>query len=107
MTKLLITFFFVVLSAVMLDAANDRGADAFVETYDDGTDIGLWHCSTGVPRIPETSGGNPGAYIQQGGFSTSIRHGRASRRVFNREFPTPTRLTVSTPATGPRSVLPA
>ena len=26
----------------------------------------------GVPRIIETSGGNPGAYLQQGGFSTSI-----------------------------------
>jgi hypothetical protein len=26
----------------------------------------------GVPRIIETGGGNPGAYVQQGGFSTSI-----------------------------------
>ena len=46
--------------------------DSFIETYDDGTDVGLWHCSVGVPRIIETSGGNPGAYVQQGGFSTSI-----------------------------------
>ena len=45
---------------------------SFIETYDDGTDVGLWHCSVGVPRIIETSGGNPGAYLQQGGFSTSI-----------------------------------
>ena len=44
----------------------------FIETYDDGTDVGLWHCSLGVPRIIEASGGNPGAYLQQGGFSTSI-----------------------------------
>ncbi len=45
---------------------------SFVETYDDGTDVGLWHCSVGVPRIIEISGGNPGAYLQQGGFSSSI-----------------------------------
>jgi hypothetical protein len=46
--------------------------DAFIETYDDGTDVGLWHCSLGAPRILEPSGGNPGAYIQQGGFSTAV-----------------------------------
>jgi hypothetical protein len=46
--------------------------NSFIETYDDGTDIGLWHCSVGVPRIIETSGGNPGAYLQQGGFSSAI-----------------------------------
>jgi hypothetical protein len=45
---------------------------AFIETYDNGTDVGLWHCSVGAPRMIETSGGNPGAYVQQGGFSTSI-----------------------------------
>src|SRR5438874_6264255 len=44
----------------------------FIETYDDGTDVGLWHCSVGAPRTIETSGGNPGAYVQQGGFSSSI-----------------------------------
>jgi len=46
--------------------------NSFVETYDDGTDVGLWHCSVGVARIIETSGGNPGAYLQQGGFSSAI-----------------------------------
>jgi len=46
--------------------------NSFVETYDDGTDVGLWHCSVGVARIIESSGGNPGAYLQQGGFSSSI-----------------------------------
>jgi hypothetical protein len=46
--------------------------NSFVETYDDGTDVGLWHCSVGVPRTIEISGGNPGAYLQQGGFSSSI-----------------------------------
>jgi hypothetical protein len=46
--------------------------NSFIETYDDGTDVGLWHCSLGAPRIIEISGGNPGAYVQQGGFSTSI-----------------------------------
>jgi len=44
----------------------------FIETYDDGTDVGLWHCSVGAPRTIETSGGNPAAYVQQGGFSSSI-----------------------------------
>jgi hypothetical protein len=44
----------------------------FIETYDDGTDVGLWHCSVGAPRTIEVTGGNPGAYVQQGGFSTSI-----------------------------------
>src|SRR5215831_16594648 len=47
-------------------------SNSFIETYDNGTDVGLWHCSVGVPRIVEISGGNPGAYLQQGGFSTSI-----------------------------------
>jgi hypothetical protein len=44
----------------------------FIETYDDGTDVGLWHCSVSASRTIETSGGNPGAYVQQGGFSTAI-----------------------------------
>ena len=46
--------------------------NSFIENYDDGTDVGLWHCSLGVPRIIESSGGNPGAYLQQGGFSSAI-----------------------------------
>src|ERR1043165_3455799 len=46
--------------------------NSFIETYDDGTDVGLWHCSVGASRIIEISGGNPGAYVQQGGFSTAI-----------------------------------
>src|SRR5215813_8899568 len=46
--------------------------NSFIETYDDGTDVGLWHCSVGVPRIIEIAGGNPGAYLQQGGFSSAI-----------------------------------
>jgi hypothetical protein len=72
MTKLLTTFLSVVLSAAILGAGNDRETTTFIETYDDGTDVGLWHCSLGVPRMIETSGGNPGFYVQQGGFSTSI-----------------------------------
>jgi hypothetical protein len=44
----------------------------FIETYDDGTDVGIWNCSLSVPRIVEASGGNPGAYLQQGGFSTHV-----------------------------------
>jgi len=47
-------------------------SNSFIETYDDGTDVGLWHCSVGVPRLIESSGGNPGMYLQQGGFSSAI-----------------------------------
>ena len=72
MTKLLTTFFSVVISATTLAAANDGATNTFIETYDDGTDVGLWHCSVGAPRDLETSGGNRGAYVQQGGFSTAI-----------------------------------
>ncbi len=46
--------------------------NAFIETYDDGTDVGIWNCSLSVPRIIEASGGNPGAYVEQGGFSTHV-----------------------------------
>jgi hypothetical protein len=72
MTKLLTTFFAIALSTAVFGAGNDSETSTFIETYDDGTDVGLWHCSVGVPRIIEASGGNPGAYLQQGGFSTSI-----------------------------------
>ena len=72
MTKLLTTFLPVVLGAATLSANNDGGTNTFIETYDDGTDVGLWHCSTGVPRLIEAISGNPGMYLQQGGFSTSI-----------------------------------
>ena len=72
MTKLLTTFLAIALSTAILGASNDSETSAFIETYDDGTDVGLWHCSVGVPRIIEASGGNPGAYLQQGGFSSAI-----------------------------------
>src|SRR2546423_15062640 len=79
MKKSVTTFFLIALSAAVLGAGNDGGnarstpsdqTNTFIETYDDGTDVGLWHCSVNVPRILETNGGNPGAYIQQGGFSS-------------------------------------
>jgi hypothetical protein len=72
MTKLLTTFFAIALSTAISGADNNRETSTFIETYDDGTDVGLWHCSVNAPRILEASGGNPGAYIQQGGFSTSV-----------------------------------
>jgi hypothetical protein len=72
MTKLLTTFFAIALSTAILGAGNDSETSTFIETYDDGTDVGIWNCSLSVPRILETSGGNPGAYIQQGGFSTHV-----------------------------------
>ena len=107
MTKLLTTFFAIALITAIYGADNDSETSTFIETYDDGTDVGLWHCSVGVPRIIETSGGNPGLIFSRAALAPQYRHGRASRRVFNREFPTRTRLTVSTRATGPASVLPA
>ena len=45
---------------------------SFIETYDDGTDVGLWVAAFSVPRTIEPSGGNPGAYLQQGGFSSHV-----------------------------------
>jgi fermentation-respiration switch protein FrsA (DUF1100 family) len=72
MKKMLTTVFSIALTAAVLSAGNDSATNTFIETYDDGTDVGLWHCSLGAPRILEPSGGNPGAYIQQGGFSTAV-----------------------------------
>jgi hypothetical protein len=68
LARVMRAFPFYVVAASMLATTHA----SFVETYDDGTDVGLWHCSVGVPRIIEGSGGHPGAYLQQGGFSTSI-----------------------------------
>ena len=86
MKKSATTFFFIALGAAVLGAGNnsskviDSGStesgsgatNAFIETYDDGTDVGLWNCSLSVPRLLEASGGNPGAYLQQGGFSSHV-----------------------------------
>jgi hypothetical protein len=72
MKRLLATFFSIALSATILGAGNARETNTFIETYDDGTDVGLWHCSVNVPRTLETDGGNPGAYLQQGGFSSHV-----------------------------------
>lgn len=69
-------------------AATARGN--FTETYDDGTDVGLWTATFNFPRIIEPSGGNPGVYLQQGGFSSHTpTWGSASTRYqpgFNDEF---------------------
>jgi hypothetical protein len=107
MKKILTTFFSIALSTVVLSAGNDGATNTFIETYDDGTDVGLWHCSVGVPRDVEANGGNPAPMFSRAASARPYRHGRASRRVFNREFPTRTRLTAFTRATGPPSVLPA
>jgi hypothetical protein len=72
MTKLLTTFFVIALISAVFGAGNDRETSTFIETYDDGTDVGLWHCSLSVPRTVEASGGNPGPYVQQGGFSSHV-----------------------------------
>src|SRR2546423_14830192 len=82
MKKSVTTFFLIALSAAVLGAGNHGGSgstasvsggtNTFIETYDDGTDVGLWHCSVNVPRILETNGGNPGADIPQGGLTTQL-----------------------------------
>src|SRR5690348_6567699 len=60
------------LSVVALIAGAGVARASFTETYDTGTDTGLWLCSNGQPRVIQDSGGNPGKYLQQGGFSTAI-----------------------------------
>src|SRR5438445_12264062 len=82
MKKSVTTSFLIALSAAVLRAGNHGGSgstasvsggtNTFIETYDDGTDVGLWPCSVNVPRILETNGGNPGAHIQQGGFISHV-----------------------------------
>src|SRR5438105_14949026 len=81
MKKSVTTFFLIALSAAVLGAGNDGGSarstpsdqtNTVIETYADGTDVGLWHCSVNVPRILATNGGTPRAYIQQGGFSSHV-----------------------------------
>lgn len=57
------------VSLITLGLAATAGASS-TETYDDGSDDGSWIATFGSPRIIESSGGNPGAYLQQGGFST-------------------------------------
>lgn len=45
---------------------------SFTETYDDGTDVGHWVAAFSQPRNFEPTGGNPGVYLEQDGFSTHI-----------------------------------
>ena len=66
LSRTLRTSLFCVVMVGLVAAA--RGS--FIETYDDGSDVGLWIAAFNVPRIIEPSGGNPGAYLQQGDFST-------------------------------------
>src|SRR5207249_11652556 len=64
----------------------------FIETYDDGTDVGLWHCSVGAPRTIETSGGNPAAYDQQGGLTSSIPTRASISTRFQPRVPDPCKI---------------
>jgi hypothetical protein len=70
---------------------------SFTETYDNGSDVGQWVASFSVPRQIQPAGGSPlgggiplGAYLQQGGFSSSIpTWGTASPRFqpgFNDQY---------------------
>jgi hypothetical protein len=75
-----------------------RNAEAsFAETYDNGSDVGHWVASFSVPRQIESIGGSPlgggipfGAYLQQGGFTSSVpTWGTASPRFqpgFNDQY---------------------
>jgi hypothetical protein len=72
---------FVLAVAVVLRTIvpSEQARADFTETYDDGTDIGHWVASFNVPRQIEPVGGSPlgggiplGAYLQQGGFTSSI-----------------------------------
>ena len=92
MTKLLTTFFAIALITAIYGADNNSETSTFIETYDDGTDVGLWHCSVGVPRNVETSGGNPGFYLQQGGFSTSIPTWASISTRFQPGVPDPSKI---------------
>lgn len=69
-------------------STSTAASQSFTETYDDGTDVGKWIASFSVPRTIEPAGGSPlgggipfGAYLQQGGFPSSIpTWGTASAR---------------------------
>ena len=62
--RIMRAFPFYVVAASMLATTHA----SFIETYDDGTDVGLWHCSLGVPRILEPSGREPGSLYSAGRF---------------------------------------
>jgi hypothetical protein len=70
---------------------------SYTETYDNGSDVGQWVASFSVPRQIQPAGGSPlgggiplAAYLQQGGFSSSIpTWGTASPRFqpgFNDQY---------------------
>src|SRR5438132_9732522 len=114
MKKSVTTFFLIALSAAVLGAGNDGGnarstpsgeTNTFIETYDDGTDVGLWHCSVNVPRILEPSGVTREPTSSRAASAATYRHGPASRHVFNPGLTTLTRSIVSIPAIGPPSAL--
>src|SRR5207253_10351992 len=64
---------------LLLMAKTQTARASFTETYDDSTDVGQWVASFNVPRQIQPVGGSPlggglplGAYLQQGGFTSSI-----------------------------------
>jgi pseudomonalisin len=62
----------------------------YVETYDDGTDLGKWIASLNQPRVIEASGGNPGKFLEQDNVATQVpTWGTASTRYqpgYNDQF---------------------
>ena len=83
--------------ALLTITQSEKARASFTETYDDGTDVGHWVASFNVSRQIQPVGGSPlgggiplGAYLQQGGFTSSIpTWGTASTRFqpgFNDTF---------------------
>jgi pseudomonalisin len=62
----------------------------YVENYDDGTDLGKWAADFDRDRVIETSGGNPGKFLEQDGVINAVpTWGTASTRYqpgFNDQF---------------------
>ena len=64
-----------------LDSSRVSLPHAFIETYDDGTDTGLWVASFNAPRVIANRGGHPGKFLGQRNFGSSIpQFGTASPR---------------------------
>ena len=51
----------------------------FIETFEDGTNIGDWRLTTSTDPIIEPNGGNPGAYLRQQVDTTTPTWGTSTR----------------------------
>ena len=67
------------LNLILAGGVASSSAGSIVETYDDGTDIGIWAASFNAPRLIVPSGGrslgpglSTGAYLQQANVSSAL-----------------------------------